>query len=148
MDFMCFFASYETKNFKCSIPDIPMPRTKNETRRIVYSTESGRICPDCGYPVDDCLCRKPSRNNPDVIIKDGGVRVRREKKGRKGKTVTTISGIHLDGGSLRELASKLKQRLGTGGSVKAGTIEIQGDHCETLLKELTKMGYSAKRSGG
>ena len=79
---------------------------------------------------------------------DGIARVRRESKGRGGKTVTTISGVPLAGDELKELASNLKKRCGTGGALKDGVIEIQGDHVELLLAELQKLGFKAKKSGG
>ncbi|MBF2980677.1 stress response translation initiation inhibitor YciH, partial [Pseudomonas aeruginosa] len=75
-------------------------------------------------------------------------RVRRETKGRGGKTVTTISGLPLAGDALKELASALKRRCGTGGSLKDGVVEIQGEHVELLIDELLKRGFKAKKSGG
>jgi len=76
------------------------------------------------------------------------VRVRREVQGRHGKTVTTISGVPLPQDALRELASELKRRCGTGGSAKEGVIEIQGDHREVLVAELTARGFMVKLAGG
>ncbi len=76
------------------------------------------------------------------------VRVSRESKGRRGKTVTIISGLTLDDAKLQELATRLKQICGTGGTVKDGRIEIQGDQCDRILAELQNRGYKAKRSGG
>ena len=76
------------------------------------------------------------------------MRIRREKKGRRGKTVTVISGVPLPADELAELAGELKRRCGTGGSAKAGAIEIQGDHVETLIQELEARGHRPKRSGG
>jgi len=117
------------------------------TRRsngLVYSTCTGRTCPHCGRPVADCVCRQ----NPRAPRGDGIVRVRREVKGRRGKTVTTISGIPLPEDELRELASDLKRRCGTGGSAKNGVIEIQGDHRDTLVESLREKGYSVKLAGG
>jgi translation initiation factor 1 len=76
------------------------------------------------------------------------VRVRREVKGRKGKTVTTVAGVPLPPDELKTLAAELKRRCGTGGSVKDGTIEIQGDHCDLLIAELQRRGHSVKRAGG
>jgi len=76
------------------------------------------------------------------------VRVRREVQGRHGKTVTTISGVPLPQDGLRELASELKRRCGTGGSAKEGVIEIQGDHREVLVVELAARGFVVKLAGG
>ncbi|AGZ37217.1 stress response translation initiation inhibitor YciH [Pseudomonas sp. SWI6] len=110
---------------------------------LVYSTDSGRHCPDCGQPVDACTCKQ------SVIPEgDGIARVRRESKGRGGKTVTTVTGVPLPLDQLKELASTLKRRCGTGGALKEGVIEIQGDHVELLIGELTKQGFKAKKSGG
>ena len=124
--------------------------------RLVYSTGQGRICPDCGKPAASCRCRrdrgrgkKPghpagrAQADPD----DGVVRVRRETKGRKGKTVTTVTGLPLGEAALRELAGELKRRCGGGGAAKGGVIEIQGDHAEVLVAELEGRGYSVKRAG-
>jgi predicted translation initiation factor SUI1 len=76
------------------------------------------------------------------------VRVGRETKGRRGKGVTTVSGLPLDETGLRELAGVLKQRCGTGGTVKDGVIEIQGDQRDRIIAELEKLGYTVKRAGG
>lgn len=110
---------------------------------LVYSTDGGRHCPDCGRPVDACGCKRTLIPNGDGIA-----RVRRETKGRGGKTVTTVSGVALAEEPLKELASALKKRCGTGGALKDGVIEIQGDHVELLIAELQKRGFSAKKSGG
>jgi len=79
---------------------------------------------------------------------DGVVRVGRETKGRKGKGVTVVTGVPLTGVALEELATRLKKRCGSGGTVREGVIEIQGDHRDALLAELGKLGYAVKRSGG
>ena len=79
---------------------------------------------------------------------DGTVRVSRETKGRKGKGVTLISGIPLGAEALAALAKDLKQRCGTGGTVKDGVIEIQGDHRDRLVEELQSRGYRMRRAGG
>jgi translation initiation factor 1 len=76
------------------------------------------------------------------------VRVRREVKGRRGKSVTTVSGIPLAAEGLRLLAGELKRRCGSGGSAKQGVIEIQGDHRDTLIAELEARGYEVRRAGG
>ncbi len=79
---------------------------------------------------------------------DGIIRVQREVKGRKGKTVTTVSGFQPDKDEIKKVAARLKRKCGTGGSVKDGTIIIQGDHRDALLAELKQQGYSAKLAGG
>jgi translation initiation factor 1 len=76
------------------------------------------------------------------------VRVGRETKGRKGKGVTVVTGLPLAGAALDELATRLKKRCGSGGTVRGAVIEIQGDHRDVLVAELAKLGYQAKRSGG
>ena len=78
----------------------------------------------------------------------GVVRVGRETKGRKGKGVTLITGVPLAAAELDKLAKQLKQKCGAGGAVKNGVIEIQGDHRDMLVAELSKQGYTVKRSGG
>lgn len=79
---------------------------------------------------------------------DGVVRVGRQTKGRKGRGVTTVTGIALDQGALKKLARRLKQLCGTGGSVKNGVIEIQGDHRDRLVPMLQNEGWTVKRAGG
>lgn len=111
---------------------------------LVYSTEHGRLCPGCSKPVTACSCTKQKTVAPG----DGIVRLGRQTKGRKGKGVTTISGVPLDSTGLRALGKELKKRCGTGGTVKDNIIEIQGDHRDLLLVELEKRGWQVKRSGG
>ena len=110
---------------------------------IVYSTEFGQACPACGKPAAECVCRK----NKKEISNDGIVRVRLETKGRKGSGMTVVTGIPLDEQSLKKLASQLKQKCGTGGTVKSGVLEIQGDQLVLLAEELSKLGYTVKHSG-
>jgi translation initiation factor 1 len=110
---------------------------------LVYSTDGGRHCPACQKPLDACVCGQAERPAGDGIA-----RVRRETKGRGGKTVTTVSGVPLAEPELKALASELKRRCGTGGALKDGVIEIQGDHVQLLLGELTRRGFKAKQAGG
>jgi translation initiation factor 1 len=115
----------------------------NSTR--VYSTETGSLCPDCGQKLSACQCRKIAASR---IIGDGKVRVSRETKGRKGSGVSLISGLPLAEKELKSLAKKLKQSCGSGGAVKDGVIEIQGEHRDKLVAELLKLGYSVVKAGG
>lgn len=83
-----------------------------------------------------------------IAQQDGIVRLRRETKGRKGKGVTTISGLPLTEAELKAMTQTLKKRCGSGGALKSGTIEIQGDHRDTLKTELEQQGYTVKLAGG
>ena len=112
--------------------------------RPVYSSETGRLCPNCGKPVSSCVCKKCSKNTPG----DGIVRISRSTAGRKGKGVTIITGVPLEGKALKEIAKKLKQKCGSGGTLKDGVIEIQGEHRDMLVEELQKHGWTVKRAGG
>ena len=111
---------------------------------LVYSTGRGAICQGCGNPIGQCACRADT----DLPRGDGTVRVSRETKGRKGKGVTLISGVPLGAEALAALTKELKQRCGSGGTVKDGMIEIQGDHRDRLLGELQSRGYRVKMAGG
>ncbi len=117
----------------------------NSNSRLVYSDEIGPNCPKCGQPLQKCQCN----SNPSKSLKgDGIVRIQRETKGRKGKGVTLITGIPLAGDELKSLAKLLKQKCGTGGTVKNGIIEIQGDHRDLLMGLLEKKGWKVKKAGG
>ncbi|MBI5062417.1 MAG: translation initiation factor Sui1 [Desulfatitalea sp.] len=117
--------------------------------RLVYSTETGRACLRCGHPATQCICKKkPAPEATRPFPADGVVRIQRETHGRKGKTVSVIHGLPLSGNSLEELARLLKQRCGSGGTIQAGAILIQGDHRQRLREELEKQGYAVKLAGG
>jgi translation initiation factor 1 len=118
------------------------------TDGIVYSTGQGRMCPGCLRPVADCVCRTPKAAVAKTQANGGAIRVGRETQGRKGKGVTVITGLPLAGEALDTLATQLKKRCGSGGTVRDGVIEIQGDHRDLLVSELTKLGWSPKKSGG
>lgn len=110
---------------------------------LVYSTDSGRMCPDCRQSASACRCAETVLPQGDGVAK-----VRRETKGRGGKTVTTVSGLVLAPDELKALAKRMKARCGCGGSLKDGVIEIQGDQVELLCQWLSDEGFKAKRSGG
>ncbi len=113
---------------------------------VVYSTEFGSMCPDCNKPKDSCVCK--SKKSSSVATPGAKVKVSREVKGRKGKGVTVITGIPLDGLPLKFLAKEIKQKCGTGGTVKGDTIEIQGDNRDLVISFLVEKGYKAVKSGG
>ena len=115
--------------------------------RIVYSTESGRIstCPACTRPYNHCRCDQPAAS---VKKSDGIVRVMRDRKQRGGRTVTVISGVTGDDSAIMVLTQRLKKFCGSGGTIKDGNIEIQGDHCDKVMTKLTALGYKVKRAGG
>jgi translation initiation factor 1 len=110
---------------------------------LVYSTDSGRMCPACRRPVAACVCRAQSTAKGDGIA-----RVSRESKGRGGKTVTLVRGLALDAEALAALGKRLRNACGAGGTLKEGVLEIQGDHAERVLALLQAEGFTVKRSGG
>jgi translation initiation factor 1 len=112
---------------------------------LVYSTEGGRMCPDCRQPLAQCACAALSKATPRG---DGTVRVSRETKGRGGKAVTLVRGLALDDAALAALGKRLRGACGAGGTVKDGVLEVQGDHCERALAFLAQEGIAAKRAGG
>ena len=117
---------------------------------IVYRTGVGRICPGCRRPIAQCACKGPKgRPLPAGALAGAGpIRVSRVTQGRAGKAVTLITGLPLGGEELETLAGELKRRCGSGGTVKDGVIEIQGEHRDTLVTELMRRGFAAKRAGG
>jgi translation initiation factor 1 len=112
--------------------------------RIVYSTGVGPLCPHCRRAARECVCPKGVPAAPAPVA----VRVGREVKGRAGKGVTTIRGLPMSAAEIDSLATQLKKRCGSGGTVRDGVIEIQGDHRDAIVDELRKRGWPAKRSGG
>lgn len=109
----------------------------------VYSTEHGRHCAACGRPLQACICKKTAAPQGDGIV-----RISRETKGRKGKGVTVVRGLALDGDELKALAKSLRRRLSTGGSIKDFDLEFQGDHRQQLKALLEAEGYTVKLAGG
>jgi protein-tyrosine phosphatase len=102
-----------------------------------------RVAPPPEAPVEPALAKRESPKKVAALVRLG-----RETKGRRGKGVTTVSDVPLDEAGLLELATKLKDRCGTGGTVKDGVIEIQGDQRDRLAAVLEGMGYRVKRVGG
>jgi len=101
---------------------------------LVFSTAVGRISPQKAVKTE--------------LKSDGIIRLRRETKGRKGKGVTTISGIPLAEADIKQLCTKLKKTCGTGGAVKNAIIEIQGDNRDKIKSILEQLGYQVKLAGG
>jgi translation initiation factor 1 len=103
-------------------------------RQLVWSTSDGDL--------------RKARERPGAPTAGGRVKVRRETAGRRGKAVTTVSGVPLDDAGLRELAGRLKKRCGVGGSAKNGVIELQGDHRDVVVEMLRESGYDVVLAGG
>jgi translation initiation factor 1 len=108
------------------------------------------MCPDCGQPVAGCVCGQ-ARALP---VGDGVVRVSRQTKGRGGKAVTVVTGVSvlagvaLSAADVAALGKQLKAACGSGGTVKDGVIEVQGDHVDSVMAALVARGFVVKRSGG
>jgi len=115
-------------------------RNPGDDARTVYSSQAGPAGRQGRARATDPAPPRAPRG-------DGIVRVKREVAGRRGKPVTTVHGLALASDALKTLAGDLKRRCGSGGSAKDGVIEIQGDHRDVLVEELTSRGYSVKRSG-
>ena len=116
---------------------------KSSIGGLVYSTDSGRMCPACRQPVARCACRTKA-----PAAGDGIVRVSRESKGRGGKTVTVVRGLGLDEAALAQYGKQLRAACGSGGTVKDGVIEVQGDHADRVIALLQAQGRAVKRAGG
>ena len=112
-----------------------MKKSLSDLGGLVYSTEMGRTCPACRKAIADCVCHLPKRPAGDGIV-----RVSRETKGRAGKGVTLVKGLPLEPSALTDLAKQLKAGCGTGGTVKDGVIELQGDHRDAVVQALGRQG--------
>jgi translation initiation factor 1 len=110
---------------------------------LVYSTEGGRMCPGCRQPLVSCVCRQ----HAPAQFGDGIVRVGRETAGRKGKGVTLVRGLAVPPDELAELGRRIKTLCGSGGTVKDGVIEVQGEHRDRIVAFLQGAGWKAKRVG-
>jgi len=116
--------------------------TGRGTGRVVYSTGLGKICPGCGWPVADCKCHKSAEVEavPTRIV----AKLRIEKKGRGGKTVSVVDGLPRNDAFLKELCQELKRACGTGGAVLEGAVELQGDLRDRIRPVLLKKGFVVK----
>ncbi len=112
---------------------------------LVYSTDGGRMCPQCRQPMAACRCADATKQ---AVSGNGQVRVSRERAGRGGKTVTLVRGLALDEAGLAALGKRLRSACGAGGAAKDGVLEIQGDHVERVLELLAREGLAARRAGG
>ena len=112
---------------------------------LVYSTDSGRMCPACRQPLAGCTCQA-QRAAPSPG--DGSVRISCETKGRSGKAVTLVRGLALAADDLAALGKRLRTACGAGGAVKDGVLEIQGDHRSRVAELLTQDGWRIQRAGG
>jgi translation initiation factor 1 len=113
---------------------------------IVYSTGVGRMCPGCRRPLAQCACKTAAAAAARAAA--GKVRVSRQTQSRAGKAVTLITGLALAEAQLAALARDLKRHCGSGGTVKDGAIELQGEHRDAVVAELLRRGFAARRSGG
>jgi translation initiation factor 1 len=119
-------------------------KTRNSGNGLVYSTDSGRMCPGCRQPLASCRCSAVPNRPPS----DGVVRVAIQTKGRAGKGVTLVQGLALDDVGLVAMGKQLKTACGSGGTVKDGVIEVQGDHRDRIVELLKAQGLVVKRAGG
>jgi translation initiation factor 1 len=113
----------------------------NGKGRLVYSTGIGAMCPDCGWPKENCQC---SRTFDQPVPLKIVAKLRMEKKGRAGKTVTVVDGLPHNSAFLTELSQELKRACGTGRTVLDGAVELHGDLRDRVRIVLEKKGYVVK----
>ncbi|MDP2327979.1 MAG: hypothetical protein Q8M79_07815 [Dehalococcoidia bacterium] len=122
-----------------------------EQSRLVYSTDGEHVVQAKSErpakPAPARNARASGRPAPQVPD-DGFVRIRREKSGRGGKTVTTITGVRAGERELDDLLKTLKQLCGAGGTREGATLEIQGDHRDRIHEKLVALGHRVKLAGG
>jgi translation initiation factor 1 len=117
--------------------------TDRGNSRTVYSTGTGRVCSGCGWPEADCKCS--SRIGPEEAVPSRIVaKLRMEKKGRGGKTVTLVYGLPRNAAFLKELTQELKRSCGTGGATVEDGVELQGDLRDRVRDVLQKKGFVVK----
>jgi translation initiation factor 1 len=127
------------------VPSYIVAMNDRRNGRLVYSTDKGRVCPGCGWPVRDCRCSTRAAAEP-VPSRSGKIvaKLRMEKKGRGGKTVTVVAGLPRNAAFLRELCQELKRACGTGGAVSEDTIELQGDLRDRIREYLLNKEFIVK----
>lgn len=118
-----------------------MPIDRNV--RTVYSTGAGRVCPGCGWPQADCKCSSTLARDEPVPARITA-KLRMEKKGRGGKTVTVVYGLPRNAALLKDLTQELKRVCGTGGAAVEDGVELQGDLRERVRDVLLKKGWTVK----
>jgi translation initiation factor 1 len=116
----------------------------SEKARLVYSTGVGRVCPGCGWPERDCKCSTRAAATAPVPSGRIVAKLRMEKKGRGGKTVTVVFDLPRNAAFLKELCGELKRACGTGGAVADDTIELQGDLRDRVREFLEKKNFLVK----
>jgi translation initiation factor 1 len=110
-------------------------------RSLVYSTDRGRLCPRCGWPADACRCSAAREEPvPSRIV----AKLRVEKAGRGGKTVTVVDGLPRNATFLKDLGQELKRACGTGGAVRETAVEVQGDQRDRVRALLIAKGFVVK----
>ncbi len=114
----------------------------SERARLVYTSDRGPICPGCGWPERDCKCsqRAATESVPARLV----AKLRLEKQGRGGKSVTVIYDLPNNTAFLKALSQELKRACGTGGTVAENTVELNGDLRERVRELLTKKGWTVK----
>jgi|GEM_PF-609828 len=126
-----------------------MPDSENS--RLVYTTGIGRVrepnlCERCGAPAEECRC--PKRRSSRAHRADGVVRIALDRKHRRGKVMTLVTGAPGDGPELAQTLKELKKLLATGGAVSEGQLELQGDHATRVANYFAERGIKTKRVGG
>jgi translation initiation factor 1 len=119
------------------------PVTHKSNARLIYSTDTGGKCRVCGWPQRNCQCSS-RRDATEAVPKRVVAKLRTEKKGRGGKTVTVVDGLPDNATFLRELSQELKRLCGTGGAVADGAVELQGDLRDRVREYLVKKGWTVK----
>ena len=117
---------------------------KRANERLVYSTDRGRVCSGCGWPADNCQCSSRSGQTNAAVPSRVVAKLRMEKKGRAGKSVTVVYDLPQNAAFLKELCQELKRACGTGGAVTDDTIELQGDLRDRIREFLLKKAFVVK----